>query len=146
MAIGQDSGLIISLKENGFDFFINYKELIIDQKSDFIGRGGYGDVYKAKWMGTKVAVKRFGKRYLTKKALKDFIKEIEMLHQLRHPNVVLYMGVSLDHQSYFYMITEFVNKGSLFDLLHQRKLVLDDAKIVKVAKQIAMALLYLHKR
>ena len=103
-------------------------------------------MYKAKWMGTKVAVKRFGKRYLTKKALKDFIKEIEMLHQLRHPNVVLYMGVSLDHQSYFYMITEFVNKGSLFDLLHQRKLVLDDAKIVKVAKQIAMALLYLHKR
>ena len=146
MAIGQDAGLIISLKENGFDFFINYKELLIDQKSDFIGRGGYGDVYKAKWMGTKVAVKRFGKRYLTKKALKDFIKEIEMLHQLRHPNVVLYMGVSLDHQSYFYMITEFVNKGSLFDLLHQRKLVLDDAKIVKVAKQIAMALLYLHKR
>ena len=97
MAIGQDSGLIISLKENGFDFFVNYSELIIDQKSDFIGRGGYGDVYKAKWMGTKVAVKRFGKRYLTKKALKDFIKEIEMLHQLRHPNVVLYMGVSLDH-------------------------------------------------
>ena len=44
------------------------------------------------------------------------------------------------------MITEFVNKGSLFDLLHQRKLVLDDAKIVRVAKQIAMALLYLHKR
>ena len=24
MAIGQDSGLIISLKENGFDFFVNY--------------------------------------------------------------------------------------------------------------------------
>ena len=60
--------------------------------------------------------------------------------------MVLYMGVSLDHQSYFYMITEFVNKGSLFDLLHQRKLVLDDAKIVRVGKQIAMALLYLHKR
>ena len=93
MAIGQDAGLIISLKENGFDFFINYKELIIDQKSDFIGRGGYGDVYKAKWMGTKVAVKRFGKRYLTKKALKDFIKEIEMLHQLRHPNVVMFFGI-----------------------------------------------------
>ena len=87
-------------------------------------------------MGTKVAVKKFGKRYMTRKALKDFIKEIEMLNSLRHPNIVLYMGVSLDlqSQSYFYMITEFINKGSLFDLLHQRKLVLDDARITKIAK------------
>ena len=87
-------------------------------------------------MGTKVAVKKFGKRYMTRKALKDFIKEIEMLNQLRHPNIVLYMGVSIDfqQQSFFYMITEFVSKGSLFDLLHQRKLVLDDSRIVKVAK------------
>ena len=44
------------------------------------------------------------------------------------------------------MITEFVNKGSLFDLLHSRKLVLEDFRIIKIAKQIAMALLYLHKR
>lgn len=105
--------------------------MIIDQKSDIIGRGGYGDVYKARWMGTKVAVKKFSKRYMNRKELKNFIKEIEMLNQLRHPNIVLYMGVSLETQgnSFFYMITEFVSKGSLFDLLHQRKLVLDDSRI-----------------
>ena len=121
---------------------------MIDQKSDIIGRGGYGDVYKARWMGTKVAVKKFSKRYMNRKELKNFIKEIEMLNQLRHPNIVLYMGVSLETQanSFFYMITEFVNKGSLFDLLHQRKLVLDDQRIKQIARQIAMALLYLHKR
>ena len=148
MALGQDAGLIASLHENGFDFFIDYHELEIDTKADFIGRGGYGDVFKAKWMGTMVAVKKFGKRYMSKKALKDFIKEIEMLNQLRHPNIVLYMGVSLDlqSQSFFYMVTEFVSKGSLFDLLHQRKLVLDDGRITAIAKQIAIALLYLHKR
>ena len=136
MALGQDSGLLVALGENGFDFFIDYKELQIDPSTDLIGRGGYGDVFKARWMGTKVAVKKFGKRYMTRKALKDFIKEIEMLNQLRHPNIVLYMGVSIDfqQQSFFYMITEFVSKGSLFDLLHQRKLVLDDSRIVKVAK------------
>ena len=44
------------------------------------------------------------------------------------------MGVSLDAQSYFYMVTEFVSRGSLFDLLHQRKLVLDDVKIISIAK------------
>ena len=98
MILGQDSGLITALGENGFDFFIDFKELIIDPNSDLIGRGGYGDVFKARWLGTKVAVKKFGKRYMTRKALKDFIKEIEMLNQLRHPNIVLYMGVSIDFQ------------------------------------------------
>ena len=44
------------------------------------------------------------------------------------------------------MITEFVSKGSLFDLLHQSKVVLDDVRITKVAKQIAIALLYLQSR
>ncbi len=87
-----------------------------------------------------MAVKRFGKRYLTKKAVKDFIKEIEVVNQLRHPNIVLYMGVTIDSQNFYYMITEFVNKGSLFEMLHQKKIILDDDRIIKIAKQIAMAL------
>ena len=82
MALGQDSGLLNALGENGFDFFIDFKELQVDTNTnnDLIGKGGYGDVFKARWMGTKVAVKKFGKRYMTRKALKDFIKEIEMLN------------------------------------------------------------------
>lgn len=58
------------------------------------------------------------------------------------------MGISIDFevQSYFYMVTEFVSKGSLFDLLHQRKVVLEDTRITRVAKQIAIALLYLQSR
>ena len=72
--------MLAALGENGFDFYIEFKDLEIDAKADFIGRGGYGDVFKARWMGTKVAVKKFGKRYMTRKALKDFIKEIEMLN------------------------------------------------------------------
>jgi serine/threonine protein kinase len=44
------------------------------------------------------------------------------------------------------MITEFVNKGSLFEMLHQKKYLLEDDRIIKIAKQIAMALQYLHKK
>ena len=139
-------GLIRSFKASGFNFFINFEEITFDAKNDFIGGGGYGDVYQGKWLGTKVAVKKFGKRYLTKKAVKDFIKEIEVVNQLRHPNIVLYMGVTIDSSNYYYMITEFVNKGSLFELLHQKKVILDDERITKLAKQIAMALQYLHRK
>lgn len=66
-------------------------------KADFVGGGGYGDVFKGTWEGAPVAIKKFGKRYLaTKKALKDFIKEIEVVNQLRHPNIVQYIGVSIE--------------------------------------------------
>jgi serine/threonine protein kinase len=70
--------------------------LIYDTKTDFIGSGGYGEVFCGKWLGVRVAIKKFGRKYLNKKALKDFIKEIEVVHSLRHPNIILYMGVSFD--------------------------------------------------
>jgi serine/threonine protein kinase len=44
------------------------------------------------------------------------------------------------------MVTEFVSRGSLFEILHQRRQHLDDYRILAIAKQIAMALLYLHSR
>ena len=139
--------MIESLGQNGFCEFINYSDLTFDTKTDFIGGGGYGDVYRATWLGTSVAIKRFGKRYMFKKALKDFIKEIEMLNSLRHPNIVLYMGISMDpSQQHFYMVTECATRGSLFDLLHKQKIVMGDETILRLSKQIAIALLYLHKR
>lgn len=62
-ALGEESGLIESLHENGFESYIEFKELIFNATKDFIAGGGYGDVYRAKWLGTQVAVKRFSKRY-----------------------------------------------------------------------------------
>jgi hypothetical protein len=91
-----ESTLVTSLKQSGFNFILDYKELFFDPKSDLVGGGGYGDVYVGKWLGLRVAIKKFGKRYINKKAVKDFIKEIEVVHGLRHPHIILYMGVSFD--------------------------------------------------
>ena len=51
-----------------------------DNKVDLIGSGGYGAVYKAQWMGNPVAVKRFGRKCVSKKSIIDFIKEIEIVN------------------------------------------------------------------
>jgi len=85
-----------SLKSGGFNFIVDFGELKFNIKHDYIGGGGYGDVYQGKWLGLKVAIKKFGKKYMNRKAIKDFIKEIEVVHSLRHPNIILYMGVSFD--------------------------------------------------
>lgn len=90
----QDPELLIkTLEENGFGYFIDFEELSFD---DVVGTGGYGDVYKAFWSGTPVALKKFGqKRFPLKKVIKNFTREIEILNKLRHPNIILFMGPAL---------------------------------------------------
>ena len=111
-----------TLLSSGFNYVIEFNQLEFDPAVDGIGTGGYGDVFKGKWLGSPVAIKWFGKKYVNKKALWEFITEIEVLHSLRHPNIVLYMGVSFDDKYQYYMITEYISRGSLFTLLHKQKL------------------------
>ena len=85
-----------TLKNRGFNFLINFDELSFDYNLDFIGSGTLGEVFVGKWLGVKVAIKRLVKVYSNRKGLHDFIEEIEILHSLRHPNIILYMGVSFD--------------------------------------------------
>ena len=125
-----------SLKAGGFTFLVDFKELEFNPDQDLIGGGGYGDVFVGKWLGVKVAIKKFGKNYNLnrKNKIKEFIKEIEVVHSLRHPNIILYMGVSFDQNQYYYMITEYVSRGSLFDIIHKQKVALDEEKVFKIAK------------
>jgi len=57
------------------------------------------------------------------------------------------MGLSIDAaKNQAFMISEFVERGSLFDLLHVQQICLPDEVIFKIAKQIANALVYLRKQ
>lgn len=129
-------GFLGSARSSGFNLVIDFADLHFSQKNDLIASGGYGDVYKGKWLGLTVAVKKFGKKYINKKALKELVKEIEVLHSLRHPYIVLYLGVSFDKYNSYYMVTEYVSKGSLFHILHKKNLVLSEMKSFTIAKQI----------
>lgn len=77
-----------------------------------IGEGGYGDVYSGKWLGQDVAIKHFGKSYTKfhKKRFTDFIKEVVVISNLRHPNILLYMGVCINYPRFdcpnYLMLTE----------------------------------------
>ena len=77
---------IKTFQNHGFDFYIEFADLKFDYKNDFVGGGGYGEVFRANWMGTPVAVKRFGRKCISKKYIVDFIKEIEIVNQLRDMN------------------------------------------------------------
>lgn len=105
MRIFKNSGL----NEN---FIINYNELTFEKK---IGEGGnfhviplykgYGRVSLGKFSGIDVAIKEYGRTKLDTKRAEDFVKEIEVISNLRHPNIVLCMGACI-HQGKYLMITE----------------------------------------
>ena len=58
-----------SLLSSGFGYIIDFNQLEFDPAVDTIGSGGYGDVFKGRWLGSSVAIKRFGKKYVNRKAL-----------------------------------------------------------------------------
>ena len=68
-----------------------------------------------------MTLKKFSHKQLVQdpSSVKDFLHELEVAHSLRHPNIVLYMGLSIDPvKNHAYIVQEFVSKSSLFEILH----------------------------
>ena len=116
-------------------------ELEFDQ---VISRGSSCVVYSGQWRGTKVAIKQFKIEYSTSpKETKKFIKEMQILSQTRHPNLILIMGVCIDKPN-LCIISELVPHCSLFQALHKSQKPLHLEARFKISIQIAQGLLYLH--
>ncbi|XP_073019801.1 serine/threonine-protein kinase EDR1-like [Primulina eburnea] len=110
-----------------------------------IGIGSYGEVYRAEWNGTEVAVKKFMKQDISGDALAQFKCEVEIMLSLRHPNVVLLMGaVTLPPN--MSILTELLPRGSLYKLLHRPHIQIDEKRRIKMALDVAKGMNYLHTR
>ena len=130
-------------KDSAPNWQINFSELEFEQK---IGEGGFGEVFRAKWRGTTVAVKTLKHKGPSKHFTPDeatrFSKEVSILRALNHPNLVLFLGACLSPK--LCMISEYMFGGSLFDLLYKKKKVPDHSKRCVLALDIAKAMAYLH--
>jgi LIM domain kinase 1 len=126
------------------DADINYQYL-----SDFklIGKGIFGVVYKASYLGTDVAVKEclpFIKQYGFDFE-KVFNREVSILKECRHPNIVQYMGTCV-HDDKFYIVTEFVKNDNLKTWITERIDEFPWKLRVNFAIDIARTLVYLHSK
>lgn len=112
-----------------------------------IGKGIFGVVYKASYLGTDVAVKEC--HPLIKQYGFDFEKvfnrEVTILKECRHPNIVQYMGTCI-HEDKFYIITEYVKNDNLKTWITERIDELPWKLRVNFAIDIARALAYLHSK
>ena len=103
--------------QKNLEFHIQEHELELSEK---IGGGSYGAVYSGTWIGTSVAIKQLFIENLPDQVLVEFHKECDLMRQLRHPNVVLFMGSSAQPPN-LYLVTEIMQKGSLFDIYHNEQ-------------------------
>eukprot|EP01120_Amphizonella_sp_Union-15-10_P013284 TRINITY_DN6143_c0_g1_i1.p1 TRINITY_DN6143_c0_g1~~TRINITY_DN6143_c0_g1_i1.p1 ORF type:complete len:503 (-),score=74.96 TRINITY_DN6143_c0_g1_i1:23-1531(-) len=84
-----------------------------------IGVGNFAEVYKGFWNGQVVAIKKLKiTSYDTDMSIVDALfKESEIISKLEHKNIVLFLGVCCEIPN-LCLITEYMELGSLFDLLH----------------------------
>ncbi|XP_059657059.1 probable serine/threonine-protein kinase SIS8 [Cornus florida] len=113
------------------------------QIGERIGIGSYGEVYRADWNSTEVAVKKFMDQDISGDALVQFKCEVEIMLRLRHPNVVLFMG-AVTRPPNLSILTEFLPRGSLFKLLHRPNILLDEKRRMRMALDVAKGMNYLH--
>ncbi len=112
-----------------------------------LGRGGMGVVYLAETANdsTSVAVKMMNPgQAIPQRDIELFLREGEVLSQLRHPGIVRYLD-SGEFAGRFYIATEYVPGRNLSDLLEELG-PLPVARAVGVACQLLDALDYSHRR
>ncbi|KAG4948229.1 hypothetical protein JHK82_041411 [Glycine max] len=117
------------------------------QKGDFLGNGSFGTVYEGFTDdGNFFAVKEVSlldDRSQGKQSIFQLQQEISLLSQLRHDNIVRYLGTEQDNYK-LYIFLELVTKGSLRSLYQKYRLT--DSQASAYTRQILSGLKYLHDR
>ncbi|KAH9834415.1 kinase-like protein [Rhodofomes roseus] len=118
-----------------------------DIKGDWkkLGSGSFGNVYKGNYLGIEVAIKEVlpSNDY---DVAKYFEREWRLMKEARHPNVVLYLGLSQAPDGRIFIISEFIDNGNLRLYIHDKSKPFPWRLRISFATDIARALAYLHAR
>ncbi|KAG8983832.1 hypothetical protein FRB93_006939 [Tulasnella sp. JGI-2019a] len=117
----------------------------IDGEWKKLGSGSFGNVYKASYLGIDVAIKEVlpSNDYDVRKY---FEREWRLMKEARHPNVVLYLGLSRAPDGRIFIISEYIENGNLRQYIHDKSKPFGWRLRLSFMTDIARALAYLHAR
>ncbi|GAB1522805.1 Serine/threonine-protein kinase [Rhizoctonia solani] len=114
---------------------ISEGDIQIDQNAP-LGRGGFGTVFKGKWNGATVAVKRLVKDA----SAETLLREVELWQGLRHPHVVQFFGASPKYSPNAFIVSQYLANGNALMYLKRNP----RADRAKLSRETAVGMEYLH--
>jgi len=75
---------------------------------------------------------------------RDFIDEMRHLSKLRHPCITTVMGAVISNFEEPLLVMEYMDHGSLYDLLHNNTMIFEGDVILNVFRDIALGMMFLH--
>ena len=122
---------------------VNYKEVTLTKQE--LGRGGWGVIWIGEFRGKKVAVKQMYKLIASPDNIKLFEREMNTMAQLRHPNLIQFIGAVLDHPSGNPMIITEIMDISLRGAYEKKQLSpVPVSNCLSIMRDVAVGLNYLH--
>jgi tRNA A-37 threonylcarbamoyl transferase component Bud32 len=137
--LGDEDAALLGLP-NARDYEIQFNDLNV---GDVIGRGNFGEVRKGQWKDVHVAIKTI---YRTggDTAKQDVYREMGILAQLRHPNILGFLGF-VKHAGSVMMITDLMTGGSLHTFIKNSYETVTRLRF-KLVAGIVRGMVYLHHR
>lgn len=121
-----------------FDMRINPKDIKVGKQ---IGKGTYGVVHEASWLGCKLVVK-----IVKSNNIHVLQKEVAILSKLRHPHIVLLVGFCVNDDRSMIVMEQL--DGDLRQLIKQqgKDPPFPQHVAIDIISQIATSMAYLHEK
>eukprot|EP00727_Mastigamoeba_balamuthi_P010559 m51a1_g6125 putative serine threonine protein kinase (2351) ;mRNA; f:176074-200461 len=121
-------------------YLVGQSELTMGRE---LGQGSYGTVYQAQWRGTEVAAKVVPLSKHLDIDEEKLLQEVFIMRSLRHPNLLLFMCYAKTSEA-LTIVTEFMPRGSLLDVLSDRAVPVSTALKLSILSDVAAGMAYLH--
>ncbi|ELP93541.1 serine-threonine protein kinase, putative [Entamoeba invadens IP1] len=129
------------------DFFVFFEESdfihinpLEIQKQCLIGEGVYGDVFRAFYKGSEVALKRM-KNLKNENYYEEFGRQVRIINQMKSPYVIGFYGIVVGET--YSVVSEYSVYGSVYDAIKKGDILREKLK-TKILIDSGYALMYLH--
>lgn len=119
---------------------VSYEEIKLTQ--NMLGTGAWGYVVMGRFRGKVVAVKCLHKDILSRFSKTQVQREISIMAELRHPNLVLFIAAVLDAPTGPMIITELLSYT--LRCAYQEEIIATSLEKLSIMQDVALALNYLH--
>ena len=121
----------------------NYKNI------EIIGQGMYGKVYKSLNINENkyYAIKSLNFKDISSKERLNIEREVNLLKELKHPNIVLYKDSFISKDNYFNIVTTFCEGGDMYKkIFKENNIYFEENRIINWIVQLLLGLSYIHDK